>query len=148
MQGGMFSEKNITKDLVPEFERFYDRLFFFTYLLDFKGTLSSCLDMSDLWYREFYLEITKVNYLASCLLSKDDSFVQCVQFPISMSLPFILAEHVVNTPHIADSLLFCIDIYNDASSRALNDLKQQFIFREVEAELNLAFNTLVGTPIM
>ncbi|KMS65136.1 hypothetical protein BVRB_039070, partial [Beta vulgaris subsp. vulgaris] len=26
MQGGIFTEKNITKDLVPEFERVYDRL--------------------------------------------------------------------------------------------------------------------------
>lgn len=61
-----------------------------------------------------------------------------------MSLPFLLAEHVISVPAISDNLFFCVDIYNDAASRALTQMKQQFLFREIEAELNLAFNTLVS----
>lgn len=56
----MFTEKDIQKDQLPDFERFYERTFFYPYVLDFKATLDACTDMSDLWFREFYLEITKV----------------------------------------------------------------------------------------
>ena len=60
------------------------------------------MDFADLWYREFYLELTK-----------------CVQFPIGMSLPWILTDFIVKTPSIKENLFFVLDIYNDASQRAL-----------------------------
>ena len=83
-------------------------------------------DLSDLWYRELFLDVTK-----------------CVQFPIDMSLPWILCEHVISsqsgTLPILESAFFIIDIYNDAAHRALFELNQQYLYDEVESETNLVF---------
>ena len=46
------------------------------------ATLSSACDLSQLWYREFYLEMTMGE--------------RC-QFPIEMSLPWILTDHILTS---------------------------------------------------
>jgi len=58
--------------------------------------------MSHLWYREFYLEMTK-----------------CIQFPIGLSMPWILVEFILLTPSIKENVFFPLDIYNDAAQKAL-----------------------------
>lgn len=45
-------------------------------------TLSECCDLSQLWFREFYLELT---------------MGKRIQFPIEMSLPWILTDHILET---------------------------------------------------
>jgi len=45
-------------------------------------TLQECCDLSQLWYREFYLELT---------------MGRRIQFPIDMSLPWILTDHILET---------------------------------------------------
>lgn len=110
--------------------------FYFDYLLKFSSTIDSCADTGDLWYREYYLEMSKQ-------MSTQDQ--EIVQFPIKMSLPWILIDHVVNSPNRArmENVLFPLDIYNDAAQRALTVLKKQYIFDEVQAELNLCFDQVV-----
>lgn len=89
-------------------------------------------DMSELWYREFYLELTR-----------------CIQFPIEMSVPWILTELVLTDKNVAptvptaDCLLYILDIYNDAAQSALYSLGQQYLYEEVEAEANLVLDQLV-----
>jgi len=126
MQGGLFASKDLKKEWIPVWEEFYSIGFFFKYLLDFAQTLREITDMSHLWYREFYLEITKQ-----------------VQFPIDMSMPWILTDFLIKTPSMKENIFFPMDIYNDAAARALSTLKQQFLYDEVEAELNLSFDQLV-----
>ena len=46
----------------------------------FLGTLRECCDLSQLWFREFYLELT---------------MGERIQFPIEMSLPWILTDHIL-----------------------------------------------------
>jgi hypothetical protein len=41
-----------------------------------------CCDLSQLWYREFYLEMT---------------MGKRIQFPIEMSMPWILTDHIFTT---------------------------------------------------
>ena len=48
----------------------------------FPETLSECCDLSQLWFREFYLELT---------------MGKRIQFPIEMSLPWILTDHILET---------------------------------------------------
>lgn len=43
-------------------------------------TLRECCDLSQLWYREFYLEMT---------------MGKRIQFPIEMSLPWILIDQIL-----------------------------------------------------
>jgi cytoplasmic FMR1 interacting protein len=132
MQGkGLLSKKDFDKEEVGWLMGFWKSTYFFPYLLDLGGTVQVCADMGDLWYREFYLEMTKQ-----------------VQFPIDMSLPWILTEHVINNPvaltsHMVENILFAMDIYNDSAHRALNSLHQQYLFQEIEAEVNLCFDQLV-----
>mmetsp|Transcript_37008 Transcript_37008/g.102129 ORF Transcript_37008/g.102129 Transcript_37008/m.102129 type:complete len:610 (+) Transcript_37008:98-1927(+) len=70
-----------------------------------------------------------------------------VQFPVSMSLPWILIEHVLQQDNsgLTPLLLAPMDIYNDASTCALREHQQQFLFTEIEAELNLIFDNVLFT---
>jgi cytoplasmic FMR1 interacting protein len=67
MQGGLFTDKDLKKEWIPVWEKFYADSYYYPYLLDFSKTLRETIDLSHLWFREFYLEMTK-----------------CVQFPIGM----------------------------------------------------------------
>ncbi len=107
---------------------FYDRSFFYPYALAFGAAVRIASDLGDIWYKEFYLELDKKR----------------LQFPITMSLPWILTNHVLeSTADLSDSLLFPLSLYNDAASRAVDHLRRQFLFNEIEAEVNLAFDQLI-----
>eukprot|EP00727_Mastigamoeba_balamuthi_P007648 m51a1_g3503 hypothetical protein (1525) ;mRNA; r:844019-848861 len=125
------SRKDMQSSHVKLLEEFYARSFHYPYVLDLIGTVAKSTDLADLWYREFYLELTKR-----------------LQFPIDMSLPWILADHVLENREGACSdlieyVLYPFDIYNDAANRALRSLRQRFLYDEVEAELNLCFDQLL-----
>lgn len=45
-------------------------------------TLQQCCDLSQLWFREFFLELT---------------MGRRIQFPIEMSMPWILTDHILET---------------------------------------------------
>eukprot|EP00457_Paulinella_chromatophora_P000349 gb/GEZN01000349.1/.p1 GENE.gb/GEZN01000349.1/~~gb/GEZN01000349.1/.p1 ORF type:complete len:1473 (-),score=270.12 gb/GEZN01000349.1/:312-4730(-) len=126
MSMGLFRQPDLKREWIPVWKEFYTRSFYFKYFLDFGTTLREICDLSFLWYREFYLELTKQ-----------------VQFPIAMSMPWILTEFLIKTPSMKENIFFPMDIYNDAGARALTVLKQQFLFDEIEAECNLSFDQLV-----
>ena len=65
-----------------------------------------------------------------------------VQFPISMSLPAILIDHVLaagNGP-LMPALLVPFDAYSDAGHLALRVHGVQHLYEEIEAEANLLFD--------
>ena len=130
MQGGLFSEKDLRKESIGVWNDFYDLSFFYPYLLTALSHVRRAMDMSFLWYREFYLELTK-----------------CIQFPISMSLPWILTEFIINTGQQSVSsnanILYTMDLYNDAANTALLEFKQQYLYDEVQAECGVSFEQLV-----
>ena len=127
---GFFSKRDLDAQEAGILENFYRTSLSFPYLLSFSDTVSKVSDLGDLWYREFYLEVSKQ-----------------IQFPIAMSLPWILTEHVINnvtadTPLIED-LAYTMDVYNDAAQRALYVFDNQYLYDEIQAEVNLAFDQLV-----
>lgn len=126
MQGGFLTEKDLKKEWIPVWEEFYKNSYYFPYMLKFPDTIKNITDLSYLWYREFYLEVTKQ-----------------IQFPISMSMPWILTQYLIESPSMKENMFYPMDIYNDAASSALYGLKQQFLYDEVEAELNLTFEQLI-----
>jgi len=127
---GLFGRKDLEKEDIAYLQDFFHESYSFPYLSNYSGTLRACSDLGDLWYREFYLELT-----------------QCVQFPIELSLPWILTEHVIvnqtYTSPMVENILYTLDVYNDAAHRALYVLNQQFLYDEIEAEVNLVFDQLV-----
>lgn len=62
--------------------------------------LAECCDLSQLWFREFYLEMT---------------MGQKIQFPIEMSMPWILTEHILHTQDPALTELVVVNlVFNES----------------------------------
>ena len=125
---GLGREPDLPKHTVGEMRSFYSSTALFPALLRLPATLQQLSSVSYLWLREFYLELSRRS-----------------QFPVSMSLPWILTEHVLtqrNGP-LMPMLLASMDAYNDAATDALCVHKQQFLFTEIEAEINLCFDQVL-----
>ena len=122
--------KDIEGQALFQIDQFHKSSFYWNYLLNFSQTLRECCDMSQLWYREFYLEMT---------------MGKRIQFPIEMSLPWILTDHILKTkdPSMMECVLYPLDLYNDSAHYALTKFCKQFLYDEVEAEVNLCFDQFV-----
>ena len=127
-KSGLFGDKDLKKDEVSEFKELYNLLPISEYMSNFQNTIKECSDLSDLWFREFYLDMTG-----------------CIQFPIDVSLPWMLTDFAMNTPALAPNVFFPIAIYNDCAEQSLSVFQQQFLFDEIEAEVNLVFDQLIFT---
>lgn len=63
-------------------QSFLPFLSFFLPLSCHTEALQQCCDLSQLWFREFFLELT---------------MGRRIQFPIEMSMPWILTDHILET---------------------------------------------------
>ncbi|KAI0493637.1 hypothetical protein KFK09_023758 [Dendrobium nobile] len=128
--GGLFgnSGSGIAVDDLKQLETFFYKLSFFLHILDYTATVGTLTDLGFLWFREFYLESSRV-----------------IQFPIECSLPWMLVDNVIESqdPGLLESILMPFDIYNDAAQNALTMLKQRFLYDEIEAEVDLCFDQLL-----
>ncbi|CAF1631788.1 unnamed protein product [Adineta ricciae] len=129
-----YGKRTLRKDIdythLSLIEQFHKQSFFWDYLLNFDATLKKCADLSQLWYREFYLELT---------------MGRKIQFPIEMSMPWILADHILESTKqpMIEYVFYPMDLYNDAAMHALVVFRKQFLYDEIEAEVNLCFDQLV-----
>eukprot|EP01038_Epipyxis_sp_PR26KG_P007795 gene7795-10589_t len=128
-KNSIFGKADLERSDIELFAKFHIDSFYFPYILNYSFSLRQVSDLSDLWYREFFLELT-----------------HSIQFPIAMSLPWILTEHLIlngvsNAPMI-ENVFFVLDIYNDAATKALYEINQQFLYDEIEAEVNLVIDQL------
>ncbi|ETO15078.1 component of SCAR regulatory complex [Reticulomyxa filosa] len=128
MGGGFFADKDLKKEEKNAFESTFQLLGYVTYFQNFMDTVHNATNLSDLWFREFYLNLT-----------------DCIQFPIAMSLPWMLVDFAMNTPSLAPNVFFPLSIYNDSAEMALTVFHQQHLFDEIEAEVNLVFDQLIFT---
>uniref|UniRef100_A0A671SL10 Cytoplasmic FMR1-interacting protein 1 homolog n=1 Tax=Sinocyclocheilus anshuiensis TaxID=1608454 RepID=A0A671SL10_9TELE len=115
---------------ILDIEKFHRESFFYTHLLNLSETLQQCCDLSQLWFREFFLELT---------------MGRRIQFPIEMSMPWILTDHILETKEASmmEYVLYSLDLYNDSAHYALTKFKKQFLYDEIEAEVNLCFDQFV-----
>ncbi|XP_044482624.1 protein PIR [Mangifera indica] len=129
--GGLFgnSGSEIPVNDLKQLETFFYKLSFFLHVLDYTVTISTLMDLGFLWFREFYLESSRV-----------------IQFPIECSLPWMLLEHVLESQNagLLESVLIPFDIYNDSAQQALIVLKQRFLYDEIEAEVDHCFDIFVA----
>uniref|UniRef100_A0A2K5IWN9 Cytoplasmic FMR1-interacting protein n=1 Tax=Colobus angolensis palliatus TaxID=336983 RepID=A0A2K5IWN9_COLAP len=107
---------------ILDIEKFHRESFFYTHLINFSETLQQCCDLSQLWFREFFLELT---------------MGRRIQFPIEMSMPWILTDHILETKEASmmEYVLYSLDLYNDSAHYALTRFNKQFLYDEIEAEL-------------
>lgn len=122
--------KDIDGNILMRIDEFHKTSFYWNYLLNFSRSLQECCDLSQLWYREFYLEMT---------------MGKRIQFPIEMSMPWILIDHILTTKDSSymECILYPLDLYNDSAHYALTVFKKQFLYDEIEAEVNLCFDQFV-----
>ncbi|KAJ1414662.1 Cytoplasmic FMR1-interacting [Sesbania bispinosa] len=129
--GGLFgnSGSEIPVNDLKQLETFFYKLGFFLHILDYSVTVATLTDLGFLWFREFYLESSRV-----------------IQFPIECSLPWMLVECVLESPNsgLLESVLMPFDIYNDSAQQALVVLKQRFLYDEIEAEVDHCFDIFVS----
>ncbi|XP_021898211.1 protein PIR isoform X1 [Carica papaya] len=129
--GGLFgnSGSEIPVNDLKQLETFFYKLSFFLHILDYTATVTTLTDIGFLWFREFYLESSHV-----------------IQFPIECSLPWMLVDHVLESKNagLLESVLMPFDIYNDSAQHALVELKQRFLYDEIEAEVDHCFDIFVS----
>ncbi|KAG9149174.1 hypothetical protein Leryth_003177 [Lithospermum erythrorhizon] len=129
--GGLFGNtgSEIPVNDLKQLEAFFYKLGFFLHILDYTATVTTLTDVGFLWFREFYLESSRV-----------------IQFPIDCSLPWMLVDHVIESQSagLLESTLMPFDIYNDAAQHALVVLKQRFLYDEIEAEVDNCFDIFVS----
>ncbi|KAJ3145710.1 Cytoplasmic FMR1-interacting protein 2 [Geranomyces variabilis] len=128
MKGGLMREKDFKDSQVNDARIFVDGMSMYLPMMDIEGTVRELSNLSDLWLKEFYLELSKK-----------------VQFPISMSLPWILTEHILesNDPEMTQYMFYPFEMYNDSASRALYQLRSKFLYDELAAEVSLCFDQLI-----
>uniref|UniRef100_A0A5S6QGB0 Cytoplasmic FMR1-interacting protein n=1 Tax=Trichuris muris TaxID=70415 RepID=A0A5S6QGB0_TRIMR len=128
--GGKKFRKDLEEQHAVAINNFLKQSVFWVPLLQFNEFLDNCCDLSQLWFREFYLEMT---------MGKN------IQFPIEMSMPWILTDHILESrnPALIESALYQLDLYNDSAQCALVRFRKQFLYDEVEAEVNLGFDQFV-----
>ncbi|KAG8648069.1 protein PIR isoform X1 [Manihot esculenta] len=128
--GGLFgnSGSEIPVNDLKQLETFFYKLSFFLHILDYSATVATLTDLGFLWFREFYLESSRV-----------------IQFPIKCSLPWMLVDHVLESQNagLVESILMPFDIYNDSAQQALVMLRQRFLYDEIEAEVDHCFDLVV-----
>ncbi|KAK9146311.1 hypothetical protein Sjap_006214 [Stephania japonica] len=128
--GGLFGNSGLEHSVndLKLLESFFYKLSFFLHILDYSVTVGALTDLGFLWFREFYLESSRL-----------------IRFPIECSLPWMLADHVMESQNagLFESILLPFDIYNDSAQHALVVLKQRFLYDEIEAEVDLCFDQLV-----
>ena len=120
------SSSDVDRDGAEILKRFYNESYYYPYLILLSDTIAKACDLSSLWYREFYLEMTKQ-----------------VQFPISSSLPYVLVRECMARPHATENIFYVMEIYNDAANFALHSLGQRHLFDEIESECDLALEQMV-----
>ncbi|EEF40433.1 Protein PIR, putative [Ricinus communis] len=129
--GGLFgnSGSDIPVNDMKQLETFFYKLSFFLHMLDYSVTISTLTDLGFLWFREFYLESSRV-----------------IQFPIECSLPWMLVDHVLESQNagLLESILMPFDVYNDSAQQALVMLRQRFLYDEIEAEVDHCFDLFVS----
>ncbi|KAJ6291973.1 hypothetical protein OIU76_023962 [Salix suchowensis] len=129
--GGLFgnSGSEIPVSDLKQLESFFYKLSFFLHILDYSATVATLTDLGFLWFREFYVESSRV-----------------IQFPIECSLPWMLVDHVLESQNagLLESVLMPFDIYNDSAQQALAALRQRFLYDEIEAEVDHCFDLFVS----
>lgn len=92
-------------------------------------TLQHCCDLSQLWFREFFLELT---------------MGRRIQFPIEMSMPWILTDHILETKESSmmesANFPFCLFFFFCKALRQFQDL---FIDFSIEGTHDLMLNVIL-----
>lgn len=126
----VFGTKYFDKTEMEIFLKTIESLHYIPLLLDMPETVNHLSNMGHLWYREFFLDLSK-----------------SIQFPIGKSVPWKLIKYLIENPssyYSNDSIIYALDLYNDAAHLAIHDYKQQFFYNEIQGELELVIDQFLS----
>ena len=66
-RGSKSFRKELDAGVIGSIDAFLRSSFFYPYYLKFTESLKECSDLSQLWYREFFLELTMGQRIQVCL---------------------------------------------------------------------------------
>lgn len=72
--------KDIDGSYLLQIDQFHKTSFYWNYLLSFSEFLQKCCDLSQLWYREFYLEMTMGRRINVCIMQYDHRCTKLILF--------------------------------------------------------------------
>ncbi len=98
---------------MKEFNNLYDLLNDGFYISNFKNITIEANDVSFLWYKEVYSNLT-----------------DCIQFPIPWLL--IITEFAMDTPSLAPNVFFALEIYNDCWNMRWNILDNNIYLMKLQ----------------
>ncbi len=141
--GSVMEKVDLETEDITELEKFYNNSYYYPYILASRETLNNLHNLHELWCREYYIDLCNV-----------------VQFPIDLSIPWMLIDHAYNSCHDAingsdeydsssdytpllEKIFYVIDVYNDSCKYALYQNKKQYLFNELEAECGLVVDQIV-----
>jgi hypothetical protein len=127
-RGGMFSTDSLHKDDVRALSAWGEATRPWSLVLALDETLAAATDLSSLYLREYALEL-----------------VRKTQFPMSSSLPWLLAAHAVKNKSnfLLPASILPLLVYNQAGHRAVVELRRAHLVREIKAETDIAYDQLV-----
>eukprot|EP00762_Andalucia_godoyi_P004568 ANDGO_05113.mRNA.1 Cytoplasmic FMR1-interacting protein len=122
------NQKRLKKKYLNPLEMIEPVLRTWPFLSRWSDCVGMVTDVSELWFREFYLELAHE-----------------IAFPIEMSLPWIIASEVVESEsgrHFP--MLFSpLQVYNDATRKSLYAFKKRHLYDELSVEANLVHEQLL-----
>ncbi|KAJ8297562.1 hypothetical protein KUTeg_024093 [Tegillarca granosa] len=113
-----------------------------------KRTLRKDIDMQHLMAIDnfhklsfFWHYLLNFNVVVQGVLPRDDHGKTNTE----MSMPWILTDQILETKEssMMEYILYPLDLYNDSAHYALTKCRKQFLYDEVEAEVNLCFDQFV-----
>lgn len=141
--GSVMDKVDLEAEDIIELEKFYHNSYYYPYILASRETLNNLHDLHELWCREYYIDLCSV-----------------VQFPIDLSIPWMLIDHAYNSCYdsingsdefdcnkdytpLLEKIFYVIDVYNDSCRYALYQNKMQHLFNELESECGLVVDQIV-----
>ncbi|EKX41418.1 hypothetical protein GUITHDRAFT_112634 [Guillardia theta CCMP2712] len=131
-KGGMFSKAELSKEQQKTLSMWMTESRSFLTMQNLPECLASLSDLSSLYLRELFLDMTKQ-----------------VQFPASINLPWMLCSFLLGTEKFTKNpishVFMPLHIYDDAARFSLNVLRSKHLFLEIEAEAQTCLDKLLSS---
>ena len=124
----LFGKSIFTTQDIDKIKTCYLSVFTYMPLLNWNQTINDLSNIGEFWFREIYLDSLTIP-----------------QFPYTLSFPYLLLHNISAKPldHILEDIHIIASMYNDSGMILLNDMKCQYLYKELEMETNLVMDDLI-----
>ena len=127
-KSSLFSSSLLNEKSIQMIKKFIDDTYFFTDLIRFPELISKAGDLSQLYFKEHWLDRCKVSF-----------------FRVKTSLPYILTNYALENYSqikVIFALFYPLSIYDDAAHFALTSLKSTTLYNEIKNEAQVCLTSI------